>query len=493
MIPDVMKKVIMLSLLLFAEVAGAGDGLTDLKIRKELPGALMRGVGRLTPKTSQIEWTVSWGEGRDDGLIERHITRTAGDSVWESNLGDENGYHQRSLRTFPPQGDVTPEVLEKYLFPRKLGAGTRNSLISGGYVWHLNSAERPLSGEVERREQAGTIRPNTDLLPLDFSAIGLAPGAEVSHNLFGVQTLDLDGFEEAEFNGYRAGSLDVVVAEFNDRRFEWYLDPQQEGLPVMAALYRGGELIRRSDTRYTEIDGRLFPTSVEFYEGDTTRPSRAIDIERATFDKPWHMQSIGPNDIGVLFGTQLWSTDGKDGPLRWDGTELLSSSEYLDLEELFGVRPDPRIVELMAKVGHMTVEEYLAWIDRTMVWRRAAYFEEHGERPWLDAPLGRVPGEKDEWDVYVEKFIKEHKLVPAAVKRAKDILDRSKKLRDRHERKNAAAIREAERDGDKEKLAHYKGMTKRIFDEVLVRSLKSLIPKSEQKKSSETLAKKAEK
>ena len=121
MIPGVPKKVIVWILVLFAGVASAGDGVTDLKVRNELPGALMRGVGRLTPKTSQIEWTVSWGEGPDDGLVERHITRTAGNSVWESNLGDENGYHRREFRTFPPQGDVTPEELEKYLYPRDSG------------------------------------------------------------------------------------------------------------------------------------------------------------------------------------------------------------------------------------------------------------------------------------------------------------------------------------------------------------------------------------
>ncbi len=144
-------------------------------------------------------------------------------------------------------------------------------------------------------------------------------------------------------------------------------------------------------------------------------------------------------------------------------------------------------------MSRTTVEDYLEYLDQTTERRREAYFEEHGERPWLDVPLGRVPGEKDEWDVYVEKFIKEHKLVPAAVKRAEDILDRSKKLRDRYARKNASEIREAERDGDEKKLAHYKGITKRIFDEVLVRALNRLIPKPEQKKEpTEKVAKDSE-
>jgi len=31
--------------------------------------------------TSQVEWTASWVGGYDDGLVERHLTREAGDTL----------------------------------------------------------------------------------------------------------------------------------------------------------------------------------------------------------------------------------------------------------------------------------------------------------------------------------------------------------------------------------------------------------------------------
>jgi len=446
-----------------------GYHISDHGIRQKLPESLRRGLGRDVPGTSQIEWTLTWDDKWNHGLVERHITRTVGDTVWQSNLGDENGYHQRTFRMSPPRGATSGEA-ESYMFPLETGAGTRNSLLHDGLAWDIDPAERPIVALVE------PVETKIASLPLDFSAVGLAMGPNLGGNLFGVQPFDLEGFAEAEFDTFRAGRMEVVTVEFNDRRFEWHLDPFKNGLPVQAMLFRGGTLISQSETTYEQIDGRLFPMSVEFHTRDGTRPTRAVYVEKATFDQPWHMQSISPNDIGILFGTQLWSSL-PGGPLRWDGLELLTSAEYHDLTDLYGFRPDPIVAELIGRAFNMTGEEYYAWLDRTQKWRREKYFKEHGTRPWLDEPLGRIPGEKDEWDVYVEQFIKKHKLTKADVKRANQTLDRAKKLRDRYRKKHADDIRKAERDGDEEKLALYEGHKQRVFDEVLVASLNRLIAK----------------
>jgi hypothetical protein len=162
----------------------------------------------------------------------------------------------------------------------------------------------------------------------------------------------------------------------------------------------------------------------------------------------------------------------------WGGTELLTLDEYNELVYLHGVGADPEMLRRHAESSKMSVERYMEGMEIQIRSMRAGYFAEHGERPWLDDVVLLKPGEKDEWDVYVEEFITKHKLTGDAANRAKDILERSKKLRDARLRKYAPKIREAKREGDKKKLEYFEAITKRIFDEILVRSLNRLVPKS---------------
>ena len=77
--------------------------------------------------------------------------------------------------------------------------------------------------------------------------------------------------------------------------------------------------------------------------------------------------------------------------------------------------------------------------------------------------------------MYVEKFLTEHKLPEPGVKRANEIRDQAKKLRDARRRQNAAELRKAKAVNDSRKVAHYEAIEKNIFDRVLVRSLKKLV------------------
>lgn len=439
--------------------------LSDAEVRDALPPRLKKLLlNAPSPRTSQIEWTLSHFGGYDDGLVERYITRTVGDTLWESNLGDANGFHRIAFVNLPPKG--TPlEDLAKYMVPREEDAGTRNKLIFEGDVWYISKAERPFSGSVTSLDERSGALPN------DFAAAGIMAGTEFGTGVLGVWPLELEKFPSAEFSSERLGSLDVVTAEWDNRRLEWHLDTKKGGLPVYAAFYRGDRLSRWSETEYSRIDGEWFPASTRFFRHDEETPRKVIDVQSATFDEPWHMQEIVPEDIGVLFGTQLVAWPG--GHKRWDGTRLLTADEYNELVYIYGVRPDPRITEHLAELVKMTVEEYSAWVDATAEWQRDKYYKKHGEAPWLalESP------EKDEWDLYVEDFIKRHKLDEPRVKSAEALLKRAKGIRDAHIRRNLGEIRRAQRRGDQEKLAVHEAYKKRVFDRILVRGLERLIPR----------------
>ena len=83
----------------------------------------------------------------------------------------------------------------------------------------------------------------------------------------------------------------------------------------------------------------------------------------------------------------------------------------------------------------------------------------------------QIWGQEYRHDPYKAK----HKLPEPGVKRANEIRDQSKKLRDAYRRKNAAALRKAKEENDPRKVAEYEGIEKRIFERVLVRDLKKLV------------------
>ena len=448
-------------------------------------------------QTWEAKWTLSWYDQWNEGLVERYITRAAGDSLLQSNFGNENGHHRALFRQAiadnehsennrdsgsaafdrPPEGLSREDALLLQIPPDKL-AGTINMMIFQGKVWRPDGVQKSaiLTGSVE------TIVPAKlqQHLPVDFATIGFAVAPYLRYSVVGLDPWDFEGFDSAPLERSRSGDLEIVVASYDTRRVEWYLDPAQENLPVAAMLYRNDELVLRSETEYEVYEGRRLPLSVHFYEGWAQTPYRVLDVQEVTFDKPWHARGFTPADIGIVFGTQLRSSEADGFMYRWDGLNLIGSSEYDDLVDLYGVDPDPRFVERIAAGFRMTIAEWNAWTERTRKWRREQYFAEHGTRPWLDeVVLLQKPGEKDEWDVYVEKFIEKHKLTGEKRKRAKDILERSKKIRDARLRKDAAKIKQAKRENNKKKLAYYEGIIKRIFDDVLVRSLSRLLPKDE--------------
>ena len=437
-----------------------------------LPQRLRRALEGETSATSQVEWTLTWFGGYDDGLVERHITRTAGDTIWESNLGNADGYHPTGFQRLVPQ-NPTKEQVQQAMVPKVELAGVRNKLIHDGWAWYLPHAERPLSGD------AAPIDKALAYLPVPIKSVGLAPRlrSDLDTNPFQIAPRDFEGFDEAAFREEWDRGFPTVTAEWGEgKKLTWHFDDRVGGQPVEAAFYHSGQLSTRSETTYALMGGRWLPKSVRFYERDELSPYKIIDVQRASFDEPWHMQEITPEDIGLLRGTQLLGPEGSE---VWSGTEVISAEAFWEQVHMYDMLPDPRIVVLLVepsgrKPDPQKLEEYLAYLRDTGTKMRAAYVRKHGTEPWLELTHPNKPGEKDEWDVYVDKFIAEHKLPEPAVKRACEVRDSAKKVRNVRRIQNRDEIRKAQREGDKKKLAYYEEVEQRIFDKMLVRPLRKL-------------------
>ncbi|MEK6797811.1 MAG: hypothetical protein AABZ12_02470 [Planctomycetota bacterium] len=433
---------------------------------RDYPTRLRRIMDAALGDTAQVEWTLSWVGGSSDGLVERRITRVAGESVWESNLGDEHGFHdtpfvRRSRADEPTK--LRPEET----------VGTRNMLIHEGTAYYLPRAEEPWTGD------AAPLPLARSPVPLDFGKLGLAPALDrdTDVNPFRIpQLAHEEGFESAVFTEGWEDGRPIVNAEAGARRVTWTFDDSRGGQPIRAALY-GADLLRFfSETELEQVGGKWFPKSVRFYRGEDPSPYKIVDVQQATFNEPSHMQEITPDDIGVLYGTQML---GPTGLMYWTGDQLITDDEYMELVHVFDVLPDPLVLEYIAGITNRSVEDHVKSLKASSEGLRRLYFQKHGEKPWLDPP--QQSKDKDEWDVYVDKFIAKHKLEGKPVERAQEILKQAKKMRDGHLRKNRANIRKAEQSGDKERIAHYQKYPKQVFDRYLVKSLEKLVPKDKDK------------
>lgn len=457
----------MIVYLVFA-LASAIIGPVD--VPSHLPDRLRQVMESPKANTSQIEWTITYLDGVDAGLVEQHITRTVGDTIWQVNLGDEKGYHWTSyLRS--PRSDSEEDRREAEV-PREDLAGPWHSLLYEGVAWNLEHQKRriPLGGWAAPENEAGFRR------PFDFSAPGLRVSwLQMPQNVLGLRDRFLEGFDGAKWSVASRGNIETITGEFQDKVLEWDLDKTRGGQPIRAAFYVDNELRYTSYTKVTEIDGQWVPSSIRFYHGEDEQPYKVIEVQKASFDKPDHVQEITPEDIGVLFGSQLYCAEGL---CSWDGTGLINYiDEFYELLFIYGLRPGPIITERQASLEHKTVEELLADWDKTMEQWRGRYLKEHGEDPWL-VKKSEAP---DEWDLYVAKFIKKHEFDEPRIKRANELLGRAKKLRDYHKRKNRSETRKAKEAGDTEKVARYEAVTERIFKRVLVRGLNKLIPREQRR------------
>jgi len=463
-------------------------------VPREYPTLVRRILEAPPPKTSQIEWTMARLDGYDHGLVERFVTRTAGATRWENNRGDENGFHETAFRqTAPEQPDnglrssepppgVPVEDAAKYMIPKEELAGTCNYLVHDAQMWRMWREERPLAARVAPLENADSW---FSWQPMHVESLSLAPCFEsrVGGNAFRLPPSYAEGLESAVFRQETVGPTTTVSADWGSFRLKWSFDERRGGQAVGAALYRDGELLSHSQTEVQQTGERWLPKSVQFYKGYSPTPDRVVEVQRATFDEPWHMQEITPVDIGLLNGTQV---SGPAGDQVWSGADLIPREDFWNLVFLYDLPPDRRILELFAdpkalKPDPKKVEAYLEWLSNRGKLAREEYKKKHGEEPWTELTSLKESKEKDEWDVYVEKFLEEHKLPEWGIKRANEIRDDAKRRRDAQRIVNRPKIKEARSEGAEKKLVYYQTMENRIFERMLVRPLRKLADRAEEK------------
>lgn len=434
------------------------------------PPEALRKLLAPTSRTAHVKWTSSQIGGRDDGLVEHHVTQQAGTNLWDNNTGDTLARH----RTVYSQPEGSPdnvglELEDLVEVPAEEVSGDRNSLLYDGRIW--NHPAGPITADLAPVERA-----NTAPWPIDPTQPNLAVRAAGDSwgrpDHFGLDSSILEGFDAAKWTTSSDGEIDTISAEFGVKRFEWRLDRSRGGLPIRAAFYAGESLRNWSETELVEIDGRWRTGRSEFYMMDATSPYRIIEVQEASFDKPWHLQEITPDDIGVVFGTRLYGAriDGEYVGF-WNGAELISSQEYRKLTTLYDVMPHPSIMEGIAKLHGHTVDQQYKRRREYNAAARAKYIADYGEIPLL---FERSAAE-DEWDIYVREFIKEHKLTGLRKDRAYKILEQSKRLRDFHLHKYKGKIDEARRNGETEKAERFERPVGRIFEKMLKAGLNKLL------------------
>jgi len=414
-----------------------------VELQVSLPDPIAKIVKSRQAHTAEWKWSLT-REGEAGTSHDEYVTRVAPGDLWQHGAKPKNTTVPPPFTSGQPYGE--------------------NALVTEGIAWYMPNAGHPLFAYAIPLDEPQRY------LPFDFSLAGIAPAWEVANETpLGLRSEWIAGLEAAEVSGVASGPLTHVVAAMGDRRLEWTLDAYQGGQPTEAAFYMNDRLVRRSTTSYRKIDGRWVPKDTEFYYLDSADPAVAIHVDSAGFDQADHVQDVTPEDIGLRFGTSLTAWHGRS---RWGGTHIIEENEYEEMVYLYGVEPVPLIVEALARESNQTLDECREWFEIARERYRQAHVQRTGEAPWL---VERWK-ERDEWDVYVEKFITEHKLDELRAKRANELLERCKRLRDFYRRKNIREIREAQREGDAEKLAHYEKLTTRIFETVLVPGLKRLVP-----------------
>lgn len=459
----------MIQLALVGQVTGE---ITAGEVAPALLPTSVRSViaSRRTHKTAEFGWTFTRFNEADYGLTEHFTTQTEGDTLWEVNAGDKRGYHETVYRS---RDDP---------YPKEETAGPKQRLLHSGQVWSYDAWRRepPPNGFVSPVGQRG-------FFPLDFAYAGLAPARD-SDRCGNALCLPADfakGLKDMRFQSSRNGFTEVVVGSSDKYQIEWHLDHQQGGEPVFAAFYVDDVLTLSCVTEYQELGGRRVPLSMTFFRGDSVEPSHSIDVQRASFDQPEHATDISPADLGLLVGAQM-SIPEAPFVLNWDGNELVTLEEFRELRNVYGLDEDPGIrkvwAEAWANATKRPVEEYEGWLKLSRAAARERYFEQHGTEPWIR----KAGKEKDEWDVYVEKFVKEHKFDKEHKKTAEHILESAKMIRDRNQRATKRDVAQARKDGEyrradalAEKIEKVKD---RIFKRMLVRGLHRLAKKAKAKK-----------
>ncbi len=381
--------------------------------------------------TAYAEWTVDHGDYK-----EWFNLQVAGDTIWERNWGDKDGFHpknyERALQWEEGEGGrrwgQTKEMYKnQYMEPQ-------HRLLYDGEVWKKEGSA----------EHASHWAPNLLETTLGFGDWGFGATPEPF-------PLRIDGCGSSVDGSRRIVSCHIQ----NDKTIEWVLDTERGSQPVSTTVRDADynkEAWSRSELK--NLDGRWLPDKIEFFRAGEEDSYETMTMLEASFDQNWHRQEpYDPNDLGIGLGHQIGAQE------YWDGASVIGKEEYLKLRYLYDMPRHPDVVKRQAQFLQKSVREIL---EHGL--RKAKQYKIDHAAEYAELLRKRAAQEKDEWDAYTEKFIREHKLSKPKKALAERILGSAKKLRDVYRDKQTASSEKA----------RYDAIEKRIFDRLLVRNLRRL-------------------
>lgn len=375
----------------------------------------------------------------------------------------------------------------------------RSALAADGALWSQDGD--PLAAEVVPLDAASHLGFPASVL--DLFALGTAPMIASEVLMYNVDaSLGIPGgyahlpWESGSRSDRREGAFRVETLALEhagvNYRLDWCIDETKDSQPVRATLWDNGRAICSCATSLRQAGGRWFPQTVEFYRDDFARglaPYLAIQVEDVSFDEPWHRQEpFGPDDIGLVVGTQVrvglpdyanvGSRLGFANIIYWDGVQLIPADDYWAMIYLYGLEPDPSVLDGLVEGTKRTRKDQLdSWKAIAPSFRKK-WQEAYGPREIL---LRANRDVVDDWDAYVREFMAKHNLSEGRKESAEQLLKHLKGLRDYHEDKYREALAKAEAAGQKELAAKYREPVDKMFS-ALKRGLLRLIPPSERKK-----------
>jgi hypothetical protein len=390
-----------------------------------LPAVRGQSDAQTTPALDRLVRTRDWRKAR----IEYFVTRPAapgaryytgivcGSDVLVTDRGDEEGAIMRRADGTVPS----------------CGYGPFHTLSVDGQVWHYGEGQLIATlWESEGR-----------MVSFDARTLGLSPQPTAG----GLKEILALAGPEARIRAAREGELEVLRAESESAVVEWRLDPRRGGAPVSVRLESGGRIIAESRSEPREFDGVWYPARVEYFgpggEGghELLETIEVTTVEVEPRDLP---ERLTPEFIGIDAGVNVFrrrmsaSADVGSEPLKWDGSRVVTLSEYTRAEEAGKVRDGPIYRKNLERAAAIEAEQAPLPTAVSATGKRA---------PAASAPAASLLERLTGWEAYTQGFIERHRLDGEQTQRAISALRECQELAQAHLASVSNALEQWERVG----------------------------------------------
>jgi len=259
------------------------------------------------------------------------------------------------------------------------------------------------SGDTWRHRQGGIdaaywpdkrrFRTETDLL-----ALGLLPEYQSTTRLStALWTYPVGMVSPRKYSEKIVDGIHVVTAELaKDQKLVWHINPAKGWNAERVQVVYQGKVMSESVSVLKKFDNVWFPQAVAYYSPGRANPIHRVEIKSASFNRPDHPRSFGPQDIGIDAGLPI-SVQGpraaEFGSVCFDGEKATSKVAFWNDVKAGRRKLGPRFDRLAGELSKIR--------DAQIARREAA-------RPWSERRLERAEGE---WERYTRLFIQKHRLV----------------------------------------------------------------------------------